>query len=61
MMAVWIDTPGASRRLSACLAALEIALAVDRFNEASRLGSLSTRIGLHEGDMTLGRHRCGGE
>ncbi len=60
MMAVWIDAPGASRRLPACLAALEIALAVDRFNEASRLGSLSTRIGLHEGDMTLGRIDVGG-
>jgi len=60
MMAVWIDTPGAGRRLAACSAALEIALAVDRFNEASRLGSLSTRIGLHEGDMTLGRLDVGG-
>jgi adenylate cyclase len=55
MMAVWIDLPVASQRLGACLAALEMGLAVERFNETSNVGRLPTRIGLHEGDMTLGR------
>jgi adenylate cyclase len=59
MMAVWIDLPIASQRLAVCLAALEMALAVERFNEASTVGRLPTRIGLHEGDMTLGRLDAG--
>jgi adenylate cyclase len=54
MMAVWIDLPVSSQRLAACLAALEMELAVERFNEKSNIGRLPTRIGLHEGDMTLG-------
>jgi adenylate cyclase len=59
MMAVWIDLPVAIQRLAACLAALEMELAVERFNETSRVGRLPTRIGLHEGDMTLGRLDAG--
>jgi adenylate cyclase len=58
-MAVWIDLPLASQRLAACLAALEMALAVAHFNETSCMGRLTTRIGLHEGDMTLGRLDAG--
>lgn len=54
MMAVWINLPVSSQRLAACLAALEMELAVERFNEKSNIGRLPTRIGLHEGDMTLG-------
>jgi adenylate cyclase len=59
MMAVWIDSPVATQRLAACLAALEMELAVERFNETSSVGHLPTRIGLHEGDMTLGRLDAG--
>jgi adenylate cyclase len=59
MMAVWIDLPVPSQRLAACLAALEMALEVERFNEASSVGRLPTRIGLHEGEMTLGRLDAG--
>ena len=59
MMAVWIDLPVATQRLEACLAALEMELAVERFNETSSVDRLPTRIGLHEGDMTLGRLDAG--
>ncbi len=59
MMAVWIDSPVAAQRLSACLAALEMELAVERFNETSSVGRLPTRIGLHEGDMKLGKLDAG--
>ena len=59
MMAVWIAQPIAPQRLASCLAALEMELAVERFNEASIGGQLPTRIGLHEGDMTLGRIEAG--
>ncbi len=59
MMAVWIDLPVAMQRRTACLAALEMELAVDKFNETSSAGLLPTRIGLHEGDMTLGRLDAG--
>lgn len=54
MMAVWIDLPEDSRRLSACLAALEMEQAVERFNATSSKSLLLTRIGLHEGEITLG-------
>lgn len=59
MMAVWIDLPADARRLAACLAALEMERAVERFNEVSKADRLPTRIGLHEGDMTLGRLDAG--
>lgn len=59
MMAVWIDGAVATQRLAACLAALEMALAVERFNDATRVGRLPTRIGLHEGAMTLGKINAG--
>ena len=59
MMAVWIDLPIASQRLAACLAALEMEQEVGRFNETSTVGRLPTRIGLHEGDLTLGRLDAG--
>jgi adenylate cyclase len=59
MMAVWIDSPAATQRLAACLAALEMEMAVDRFNDTSLVGQLPTRIGLHEGEMTLGRIEAG--
>jgi adenylate cyclase len=59
MMAVWIDLPVETQRLAACLAALEMKQAVKRFNNTSKLGPISTRIGLYEGDMTLGRLDAG--
>ncbi|MBD9356034.1 CHASE2 domain-containing protein [Methylomonas albis] len=54
MMAVWFDAPAASQRSAACLAALEMATAVASFNLSSSLTPLATRIGLHEGELTLG-------
>ncbi len=55
MMALWIDSPSEQLRYSTCIAALEIQVAVTRFNETSTIEPLYTRIGIHEGDMTLGK------
>lgn len=55
MMALWIDAPAEQLRNAACIAALEIQLAVARFNASSTIEPLYTRIGIHEGDMTLGK------
>ncbi|WP_415878365.1 CHASE2 domain-containing protein [Methylomonas sp. TEB] len=54
MMAVWFDAPATQQRRAACLAALEMAAAVASFNLSSSQEPLATRIGLHEGDLTLG-------
>jgi adenylate cyclase len=55
MLAVWATTePDASLRSRACLAALDIVAAVDRFNAASGQFALPTRIGLHSGRLLLG-------
>ena len=55
MLAVWATTePDASLRSRACLAALDIASAVDRFNATSGRFALPTRIGLHSGRLLLG-------
>jgi adenylate cyclase len=55
MLAVWATTePDASLRSRACLAALDIVSAVDRFNEASGRLALPTRVGLHSGRLLLG-------
>ena len=55
MLAIWATTePDASLRNRACLAALDIATAVDRFNAASGRFALPTRIGLHSGRLLLG-------
>jgi len=54
MMAVWFDAPATQQRRAACLAALEMATAVASFNLSSSQEPLATRIGLHEGDLTLG-------
>jgi adenylate cyclase len=55
MVAIWAtrrqDT-GLHRQ--ACLAALDIARAVDRFNREARATPLPTRIGLHSGEFLLG-------
>lgn len=56
MLAIWIDDPeNASLRTKACQASLDLAAAVERFNQSqsdSRL-LLPTRIGLHFGEMSL--------
>lgn len=55
MLAIWATTqPDAALRRQACLAALDIAGAVDRFNKDSGSGRLPIRIGLHSGQMLLG-------
>lgn len=59
MMAVWIDAPAEQRRLAACLAALEMNRAVAEFKLESGLEPLATRIGLYEGEMTLGDLEAG--
>jgi adenylate cyclase len=59
MMALWFDLEGDSQRQEACLAALEIQLEVERFNQASSFNPLPTRIGIYEGDMVLGSGRAG--
>ena len=51
---------GPSLRSRACLAALDIATAVDRFNAASGRLALPTRIGLHSGRLLLGKRRRDG-
>ncbi|WP_026600394.1 CHASE2 domain-containing protein [Methylomonas sp. 11b] len=54
MMAVWFDAPASKQRHAACFAALEMATAVESFNLSSSLAPLATRIGLYEGELTLG-------
>ncbi len=60
LMAIWIDLPPDILRHAACLAALDMQQAVERFNMNSTAGPLPTRIGLHEGDMVLGCGEAGG-
>ncbi len=57
MLAVWIDdsTANISLHKKACLASLDIAEAVERFNQSNdRQEELPTRIGLHAGEMLSG-------
>jgi len=57
MLAGWVtEKPDASLRNKACQAGLDIARAVDQFNESqsSDEDKLPTRIGLHSGDILLG-------
>jgi adenylate cyclase len=56
MMAVWATTknPDTLLRNQACLAALDIAKMVKRFNISFNGHQLPTRIGLHTGHMLLG-------
>lgn len=60
MMAVWFDMLIAKQRLSACLAALEILRAVERFNAIGPI-SLPIRIGLFDGDIKLRPIYVGGQ
>jgi adenylate cyclase len=55
VLAIWATTDSdPNLRRQACLAALEIASAVQRFNDASGARRLPTRIALHCGHMLLG-------
>lgn len=55
MLALW-TAPSANPdlRRKACQACLDIAAAVDRFNQADNRPKLTTRIGLHFGEIMLG-------
>lgn len=57
MIAIWMDSLSVRQKLEACLAALEMAQAAEYFNTSPI--PLPTRIGLHSGDMTLGRIDAG--
>ena len=55
MLAIWVtEKPDLNYRKKACLAALDIARAVDQFNQSSGKLKLPTRIGLHSGYVLLG-------
>lgn len=55
MLAIWAaPATNANLRRQACLASLDIAAAVEHFNQNSNRPPLQTRIGLHFGEMLLG-------
>lgn len=55
MLSIWATgDPDAALRNQACLTALDITTAVHRFNQASAVFQLPTRIGLHSGRMAMG-------
>lgn len=55
MLAIWVTSaPDSALKDQACLAALDIAEAVHRFNQSSDTLHLPTRIGLHSGYIVLG-------
>ena len=55
MLAIWATTrPDTELRTQACLASLDIATAVERFNRSPGNPKLPTRIGLHSGQVVLG-------
>lgn len=55
MLAIWTDsTASIALRRRACLACLDIAEAVELFNQNNSQQILPTRIGLHFGEMLLG-------
>jgi adenylate cyclase len=55
MLAIWVTArPDPAVRRKACLAALELAAAVDRFNRDAGNHRLPTRIGLHSGRVAVG-------
>lgn len=58
MMAVWQQTNAEVRHHNACRAALEISQAVDYFCQSEAF-AFPTRMGLFEGDMTLGSVHTG--
>jgi adenylate cyclase len=55
ILAIWkAPQPEAALRNQACLAALDIATSVDRFNRSVEPLGLPTRVGLHSGELVLG-------
>jgi adenylate cyclase len=55
VMAVWIAPhPEKMLKHKACMAALDISKAIQRFNEESEKFKLPTRIGLHSGNIMIG-------
>lgn len=60
MMAVWFDMPQTKLNRSACLATLDMEREVEKFNRYSSIGAFTTRIGLNQGDFTLGSFVRGG-
>lgn len=55
MLAIWAaPAVNANLRRQACLASLDIAAAIEHFNQNSNRPPLHTRIGLHFGEMLLG-------
>jgi adenylate cyclase len=55
VLAIWVkERSDAALGVQACQAALEIAKAVDHFNQSSDKLKLPTRIGLHSGNIMLG-------
>lgn len=55
MLAIWSKTSSKTDlRKDACYACLDIAAAIDHFNQVSTYQPLPTRIGLHFGEMLLG-------
>ena len=55
VLAVWIAShPDTPLRKEACYAALDIATAIEQFNQSSGRFQLPTRIGLHSGHILLG-------
>jgi adenylate cyclase len=55
ILALWVtEQPNLGSRRKACQAALNIAKAVDEFNQSSGSLKLPTRIGLHSGNISLG-------
>lgn len=55
MLAIWAKTSASTDlRKDACLACLDIAAAIERFNLTANQPRLPTRMGLHFGEMLLG-------
>jgi adenylate cyclase len=55
ILALWVASgPEATLRYRACLAALDIANAINRFKQDSHTVHLPTRIGLHSGNILIG-------
>jgi adenylate cyclase len=60
MLALWkAQLPEATLRRQACLAALDVAQAVHRFNGSYENLNLPTRIGVHSGEIFLGNIGAG--
>jgi len=54
VLALWINPEQQDGRMKACRAALNVALAVEKFNQQQPKHKLPTRIGLHYGDVCIG-------